>query len=192
MAAPVAESVAPLLADGFKVEWAQVSTSPHTVGDALNALAGSGGFTVLDRTTQYLQYIALGDANVPFAGADPLFAVRVSGYITLGAGTYSFLSFHDDGLRIKVGGETVVLFDADTATVGTDSAFFALPAGVYAYEAIGWEQGGVFDLNLGIDNGLGRFYLAGSHAVPEPSALALVGLALAGAGLARRRRANGR
>ncbi|OYU93177.1 MAG: hypothetical protein CFE45_21230, partial [Burkholderiales bacterium PBB5] len=130
-----------MLADGFTVEWAQVTTSPHSVADATNALNGTGGFTVLNRATQFVNFVDFNDASVPFAGADPMFAVRVSGFITLGGGNYSFLSIHDDGIRISVGGETVVLYDADTPTRADDSAIFALTAGVYRFEAISWEQG---------------------------------------------------
>jgi hypothetical protein len=188
IAAPVATNPPPVLENGYRVDWVQVSTSPHSVGDALNALNGAGGFTIVNQVTQYMDFVNLQDAAVPFAGADPLFAVRVSGFITLGAGSYSFLSFHDDGIRIRVGGETVVLFDADTANIGTDSPFYALDAGVYEYEAISWEQGGVFNLQLGIDNGNGRFFLAGQHDVPEPASLGLAGLALIGLAGSRWRR----
>lgn len=187
-ATPTPTLSSPTLASGYRVDWAQVDTAPHSVADAINALNGTGGFNVLDRATQFMPYVNIQDAGVPFAGVDPMFAVRVSGFITLGAGNYSFLSFHDDGIRINVGGETVVLFDADTPNRGDDSPFYSLPAGIYEYEAISWEQGGAFNLQLGIDNSSGRFYLEGSHDVPEPTGLALVALGLIGVGVSRRRR----
>jgi len=180
---PIATVPAPgPLEPGFLVDWVEVAGpafgpgAPHTIADAEAILAGGGGFTIIDRAQQILPFIDLHDANVPFAGADPVFAVRVSAYLNLAAGTYSFLSFHDDGLKVTVGGDTVINFATDTPTVGTDSPFFTLPAGYYSYEAIGWEQGGVFDLQLGIDAGNGRFFLGDAlHPVPEPGTLSLLG-----------------
>jgi hypothetical protein len=192
-AAPIATVPAPTLLPGYKVEWVQVAEAPHSIADAYNALAGIG-FTVLDTATQYLDYIDMTDASAPFAGADPFFAVRVTGFVSLPADdSYTFLSYHDDGIRVVVGGEEVILFPTDTSPVFTDSAVFALSAGVYSYEAVGWEQGGVFNMGLGIEsNSTGRVFLAGSHAVPEPASMALLGFGLAGAAIARRRRAAGR
>jgi hypothetical protein len=179
-AAPISTSPAPSLVDGFKVEWVQVAEAPTSVADAYDALAGNG-FTVLDTFTEYRTPINLSDASAPFSGTDPFFAVRVTGYITLGADdTYTFLSIHDDGIRVVVGGEEVVLVDTATSAIETDSVPFALTAGVYSYEAVGWEQGGGFNLLLGIDSAsTGRVFLSGSHAVPEPASPALIGIGLA-------------
>lgn len=188
-ATPVPIVPPPALADGFQVEWVQVNASPHSISDALDALNGTGGFTVLNRATQFMGFVDLQDNDVPFTGADPLFAVRVSGFISLQAGRYSFLSFHDDGLRLIVGDDEVITFNSDTPNVQTDSAFFDLASGVYKYEAISWEQGGAFNLQLGIDFNGARDFVIGSHAsVPEPATLGLAAFGLLAAGLAGKRR----
>lgn len=190
MAIPVAETSPPPLDTGFRVEWVQTSTSLQNIAGALDALAGNG---ILASASEYRSTINLTDADIPFLtpAQDPLAAVRVTGYITLAAGTYTFSSSHDDGVRLTVGGEVVVIFDSNTGTITTTSPSYTLAAGTYAVEAISWEQGGVFALALNQNNGSGDVLLAGLHAVPEPATmgLAIAGLALVGAAVRRRRQA---
>lgn len=180
-AAPVPLASPPPTLPGFQVDWVQVSNVPHSIANALAALDQTGGFPAVASATQFLSTISLTDASVPFAGPDPTFAIRVSGFITLPAGRFSFTTFHDDGIRLTVGGEEVVRYDSDTSPRDDDSAFFDLPAGVYPYEAISWEQGGQFALSLGLADGNLVGLLVGEHAataVPAPAPAALMALPL--------------
>ncbi len=191
---PVPEASPPPLLSGFQFDWVEVNTSPHSINDALNALAGTGGFTIVNSASEIRPTVELNDGNVPFTDVgDPLMAVRVTGFIELAAGSYTFAAYHDDGARLVIGGQNVIEFPTDTSPTLTLSNTFTLPAGVYSFQAIGWEQGGQFVFNIGTWNaGTASIdVLAGSHAaaVPEPGAWALwlAGLGLLGWMGARRR-----
>ena len=194
LAVPVAETSPPPLLSGFQVDWVNVDVAPHSLADAANAMAGTGGFTILNSATQFLNTVDLSDTTVPFAGADPIFAVQVSGFIQLAAGNYQFAAYHDDGARLVIGGETVIDFPTDTSPTTTLSSVYALPAGVYSFSALGWEQGGQFVFQLGTvaSPGAAIDLSSGFHAaaVPEPGVAGMLaaGLALVGWVGARRRR----
>lgn len=82
---------------------------------------------------------------VPFAGGDPLFAVRFSGFLNVTiADDYVFRSYTDDGFRLTLGGEVISQFDGDRAPGESISPIIPLTPGLYAIEFIGWEQGGLF------------------------------------------------
>lgn len=192
-AAPIPVASPPALMDGFQVDWVQTDTAPHSIANAIDALNGTNGFNTLASATQYRNIINLTDADAPFAGGDPFFAVRVSGFINVPtSGNYTFIGIHDDGLRMRVGGEDVIVFDGDTGITQTNSLVYTLAAGIYAFEAITWEQGGFFNLDLGWYGGtIPTSYIEGQHAVtavPEPLSLALVGAGLFGVAAIRRKR----
>lgn len=200
VAAPVAVSNPPPLTNGFQIDWVQIDANVknvHTLTDAQNVLAGTGGFSIINTATTFANTLNLVEAS-PFdspSNTDPRFVVHVTGYLQLAAGSYQFASFHDDGVSVVLGGENIINFPTDTSPTTTFSAAYALTGGVYAFDLIGWEQGGQFDMNFTQSLAAatnGQFVLSqGFHAtsnVPEPGSFALAGLAMLGLAAARRRR----
>ena len=99
---------------------------------------------------------------------------------------------HDDGIRVRLGGETVIEFPFDTATRTDTSSQFDLGAGYYALDIVGWEQGGAFINQFRVQAGTTAPVLATdlwhSDRVPEPVTLSLLGLGLVAVALKARSR----
>lgn len=194
-AVPVRTTPDPIVTSGILGHWVDVTTSPHSTGDALAALAGAGGFTIARTVDVVHKVIDVGDC-CGAGSLDPLsalgddnFAVHYTGYLRIDTrGSYRFRMHHDDGIRVILGGETIIDFPFDTGERDTDSASFGLEPGFYALDIVGWEQGGAFVNQFFMAEGTLPFALAGDlwhdATVPAPATLALTGLAL----LALRRR----
>ena len=80
--------------------------------------------------------------------SDQTFAIKMTGFIKLTAGSHEFSVASDDGFRLKIGGETVTEF-TQTRGVQTDTGNFSAGAdGLYEVELVYWQGNGGADLNL--------------------------------------------
>jgi hypothetical protein len=162
-------------------------TDLDSVAEAEAVIAASGG---ADFTTN-VDYIAFdGDSFPgPAFGAPPNdgFVMRVTG--TLDTSPFSRLRMdHDDGFVVRLNGIDFFSYNGNTPPITTYSG--ALPdMGIVSFEMIFWDQGGVQWAHFGgtVHAG-GDFHAFIGDPVPEPGTVSLVGAALVGLMLMRRRR----
>lgn len=133
------------------------------------------------------------------ATANSDFAARITGLLNISvADTYRFQTYNDDGVRLRIGGTTVINDNSYHAANYFTGSIFLNP-GSYAVDLLFFEAGGQATLEFAMARSTGSFALVGSLAgtstsvapVPEPStwAAAIAGI---GIGLATWRRARNR
>ena len=108
------------------------------------------------------------------------FAVKLTGYIKLDAGSHTFDVRSDDGFRLKINGDVVTQFDGNRGARSSVNSFEADRDGLYEVELVYWENGGgqVLDVELdgvvlGGDILFGELpagYLTGNDGIAEAAA----------------------
>ena len=189
--------------------------------------AGSGGFTAADAaiasrspdisvTSSLIDYSDAGQSGA-IAGSNPWplavslgqsgenatansdFAARITGLLNISvADTYRFQTYNDDGVRLRIGGTTVINDNSYHAAGYFTGSIFLNP-GSYAVDLLFFEAGGQATLEFAMARSTGAYALVGNlagtstsvAAVPETSTWA-AGIAMVGIGAAAWRRARAR
>jgi Ca2+-binding RTX toxin-like protein len=114
-----------------------------------SALPGSGvalgDFLDQDRSTAVAQTGMLNSGGTSGLGTTTDAAVRIAGKIYFERGNYDFRVIGDDGIRLRVGGETLIEFDgnqAPTSRVFSNVLIDDRIEGLQPFELLYWEQGG--------------------------------------------------
>ena len=91
--------------------------------------------------------------------SDETFALKLTGYIRLSAGTHDFNVTSDDGFSLKINNQTVTEFTAPRAAATSSGNYTAPQDGLYEVELIYWQDSSGADMNI-TSNSLGtmEFY----------------------------------
>ncbi|PTQ72176.1 retention module-containing protein [Pseudomonas sp. GV071] len=76
--------------------------------------------------------------------------IKLSGQVSLDAGTYSFKVTSDDGFTLRIDGQTVVSFDGNRAAAETTASYTVATSGAHQIEIIYWDQGSDASLKVEI------------------------------------------
>ena len=155
-------------ATGLKGEFYETSTEFDTLSEAValvnnttpkaNFIASSLNYAKTDGTLAGF----LGSDGNSLSGhgnsSDETFALKLTGYIRLSAGTHVFKVTSDDGFSLKINNQTVTEFTTIRAAADSSGNYTAPQDGLYEVELIYWQNTGGADMNITSSSGDMEFY----------------------------------
>ncbi|AEF55073.1 retention module-containing protein [Marinomonas posidonica] len=92
--------------------------------------------------------------------------VKMTGSVSLDAGTYTMKVTADDGYQIKIDGEVVAEYDGNQGAKSRYATFSIDGSGSHDVEIVYWDQGGAYTLTVELADESGNFEYLGSDAYP--------------------------
>ncbi|MEK1939906.1 MAG: tandem-95 repeat protein, partial [Pseudomonas sp.] len=129
-----------------QVESLIAGKTPNATFIATSLNYGSGTTTVssdLGAGTNLQTFLGSDKASLstdPITTSDAI--IKLSGQVSLAAGTYTFRITSDDGFILRIDGQDVIKFDGNRSAAATTGNYTIATSGAHQIEIIYWDQGG--------------------------------------------------
>ncbi|GLK88159.1 hypothetical protein GCM10017655_12210 [Pseudomonas turukhanskensis] len=117
--------------------------TPDATFTATTLNYGNGVSTDLGAGTNLQTFLGSDKASLstdPGTTSDAI--IKLSGQVSLAAGTYSFKVTSDDGFILRIDGQDVINFDGNRSAASTTATYTIPTSGAHQIEIIYWDQGG--------------------------------------------------
>ncbi|HBI46092.1 MAG TPA: hypothetical protein DDY78_25040 [Planctomycetales bacterium] len=131
-----------------------VATADKLLSGQLSSTMATGAIAQADLDDFTAQSVGNWTINNPIpGGGGDFYAVKGAGTLLVNiAGTYSFALGSDDGSRLRIDGNQVVIYDAPRA-FGVTYGTVTLSAGTHTFDWVGYQQGGGAGFELSVAAG---------------------------------------
>jgi VCBS repeat-containing protein len=131
------------LASISQVETLIAGKTPDATFNATSLNYGNGVSTDLGAGTNLQTFLGSDKASLstdPGTTTDAI--IKLSGQVSMDAGTYSFKVTSDDGFILRIDGQDVIKFDGNRSAASTTATYTIPTSGAHQIEIIYWDQGG--------------------------------------------------